>query len=212
VLLLAATLGVVLGGAPPASAAPGDLMSTWEKAGYLQVGSGGNTVMSVQGYMMQSGYYERENRFIDAYERGTGRDCSTSYAVSVDGYFGGCTRAAVQGFQEQHGLATDGIVGTYTWRALQNMTAHSPDCRLDGRICPYGDPSHIRPFSHDYRYDGFWDLWYFYYWPRNCWTAATRFRGGPCHRVDGSLARASTTAPPPSATRTPLTRSHAHEH
>jgi hypothetical protein len=183
VVLLAATLGVVLGGAPPASAAPGDLMSTWESAGRLYVGVGAsNTVMSVQGYMMQSGYYERENRFIDAYERGTGRDCSTSYAVSVDGYFGGCTRAAVQGFQEDHGLATDGIVGTYTWRALQNRTAHSPGCRLDYSVCPYGDPSHIRPFSHDYRYAPCCDIWEFYYWPNNCWTDAVGYLGGPCYQ------------------------------
>ncbi len=38
--------------------------------------------------------------------------------VDVDGIFGGQTRAAVVAFQNQSGLAADGIVGPLTWSAL----------------------------------------------------------------------------------------------
>jgi hypothetical protein len=210
-VLLAVTVALSVVGVPAAHAEPGDLGDKWERAGTLRTGvSASNAVMSLQGYMMQSGYFERENRFIDAYERGTRRDCSTSYVVSVDGYFGGCTRAAVQGYQEDHGLATDGIVGPMTWRSLQSPAAHSPGCVADGRVCPYGSPDHMRPFSHDYRYSYFWGLWEFYYWPRNCWTDATGHLGGPCYqRTGGDRASSS---PPHSATMTPLPQRAGHDH
>lgn len=38
----------------------------------------------------------------------------------VDGDFGFCTLAAVQNFQTKHGLASDGIVGPITLKALIN--------------------------------------------------------------------------------------------
>lgn len=38
--------------------------------------------------------------------------------LSVDGYFGPVTLAAVRGFQASHGLAVDGYVGPLTWQAL----------------------------------------------------------------------------------------------
>jgi hypothetical protein len=38
----------------------------------------------------------------------------------LDGYFGSGTRNAVINFQRAQGLATDGIVGCLTWRALTN--------------------------------------------------------------------------------------------
>lgn len=39
--------------------------------------------------------------------------------IAVDGDFGDATRAAVVQFQQQSGLAVDGIVGLQTWQALR---------------------------------------------------------------------------------------------
>jgi peptidoglycan hydrolase-like protein with peptidoglycan-binding domain len=38
--------------------------------------------------------------------------------VPIDGEFGQLTEAAVKSFQARAGLATDGIVGPDTWRAM----------------------------------------------------------------------------------------------
>ncbi|AUB40199.1 Peptidoglycan-binding [Nostoc flagelliforme CCNUN1] len=40
------------------------------------------------------------------------------YAVRVDGIYGALTETAVKAFQNQQNLATDGVVGKQTWRAL----------------------------------------------------------------------------------------------
>jgi hypothetical protein len=39
--------------------------------------------------------------------------------ITVDGVFGDATRVALVQFQQQNGLAADGIVGTQTWQALR---------------------------------------------------------------------------------------------
>jgi hypothetical protein len=43
---------------------------------------------------------------------------SAGYQIPVDGGFGKTTKAAVESFQAQHGLTTDGIIGPETWSAL----------------------------------------------------------------------------------------------
>ena len=40
------------------------------------------------------------------------------YALELDGYFGTVTEAAVRDFQERNGLEVDGVVGSYTRKAL----------------------------------------------------------------------------------------------
>lgn len=41
------------------------------------------------------------------------------FLTKIDGVFGAATAAAVRAFQSRSGLAVDGVVGGYTWRALR---------------------------------------------------------------------------------------------
>ncbi|MEH1872574.1 peptidoglycan-binding domain-containing protein [Nostoc sp.] len=43
---------------------------------------------------------------------------TNGYGVRVDGIYGALTETAVKAFQNQQNLATDGVVGQQTWRAL----------------------------------------------------------------------------------------------
>lgn len=58
--------------------------------------------------------------------------------ITVDGIFGSATRAAVVQFQQQSGIATDGIVGPQTWQALRR-DSNAPIQLTDAAI--YYEPS-----------------------------------------------------------------------
>jgi peptidoglycan hydrolase-like protein with peptidoglycan-binding domain/GH24 family phage-related lysozyme (muramidase) len=51
---------------------------------------------------------------------------SQGIVVTVDGVFGPATKAAVEQFQRQQGIAVDGIVGAQTWSRLQASTPPAP--------------------------------------------------------------------------------------
>jgi murein L,D-transpeptidase YcbB/YkuD len=50
-------------------------------------------------------------------------------SLTVDGYFGPATRAAVRTFQQRHGLTIDGQIGPATWRLL---VPNAPGADADG--------------------------------------------------------------------------------
>src|SRR3954447_19770967 len=48
------------------------------------------------------------------------------FAVEADGYFEPGTRSAVKAFQRAHELDDDGIVGPFTWAALEGALRRRP--------------------------------------------------------------------------------------
>ena len=52
--------------------------------------------------------------------------CRYGYYTTIDGVFGSNTAAVVKNFQRDHGLSADGIVGTATRNAMQNLLNNDP--------------------------------------------------------------------------------------
>jgi hypothetical protein len=76
---------------------PVNISGTTRKARVLKKGSRGEDVAEVQKMLIELGYY----------------------SAAASGYFGSATKKAVKKFQQDKGLAADGLVGMKTWKALQ---------------------------------------------------------------------------------------------
>ncbi|ARV58775.1 hypothetical protein BZZ01_09095 [Nostocales cyanobacterium HT-58-2] len=53
------------------------------------------------------------------------------YFGAVDGVFGAKTYEAVQAFQAEHSLESDGIIGSLTWNALSKLDTHASRCSVN---------------------------------------------------------------------------------
>ncbi|MBW4503738.1 MAG: peptidoglycan-binding protein [Scytonema hyalinum WJT4-NPBG1] len=53
------------------------------------------------------------------------------YYGAIDGIFGAKTEEAVQAFQAEHFLASDGIIELFTWYALSKLETHASRCSLN---------------------------------------------------------------------------------
>jgi hypothetical protein len=63
------------------------------------------------------------------------------YEIRIDSDFGPNTQKAVEAFQFESGLTVDGIVGTYTWRALLGPEAPAEVLHLNGKCSWFGGPN-----------------------------------------------------------------------
>lgn len=73
-------------------------LNTYSSLDFLQLGSKGNRVKTLQTLLSNKGY--------------------SLGSSGIDGDFGPATESAVRKFQADHGLDVDGIVGPQTWKAL----------------------------------------------------------------------------------------------
>lgn len=69
------------------------------------------------------GYPHTAGQFFETVQFLQQKLADAKYLVTVDGYFGRQTEAAVEDFQDQRGLQVDGIVGPQTWAALLGEAA-----------------------------------------------------------------------------------------
>ncbi|NEQ19702.1 MAG: peptidoglycan-binding protein [Microcoleus sp. SIO2G3] len=53
------------------------------------------------------------------------------YYGAIDGIFGAKTEQAVQAFQAEHFLESDGIIELFTWYALSKLETHASRCSLN---------------------------------------------------------------------------------
>jgi N-acetylmuramoyl-L-alanine amidase len=56
------------------------------------------------------------------------------FTDTMDGVYGSRTAEAVRKFQTRYGLAADGIVGPFTWRALRKYTVNLKEMELLARV------------------------------------------------------------------------------
>ena len=75
----------------------------------LCIGNTGTIVQAVQEALKAGGYYHG----------------------AMDGIFGAKTEEAVQAFQSEHFLASDGIIELFTWYALSKLETHASRCSLN---------------------------------------------------------------------------------
>jgi peptidoglycan hydrolase-like protein with peptidoglycan-binding domain len=120
------TGGVLALGAPTASAA-----TTYSCSGAYQIsGPSGQ----YQGWALTFGYYTGDDYvptdggWSDAAIEAQCLLNTLGYGLTVDGYYGPNTQAAVANFQSQHSLSADGYVGPNTWPALRYYTANQSSC------------------------------------------------------------------------------------
>ena|SRR2546421_6457725 len=78
------------------------------------------------------------------------------FVVDPDGIFGAATETALGRFQNEHGLADDGVVGPLTWSALTNTEPPDPS-KVILTSLPANDPALLAQLNDAVKYKGFVD-------------------------------------------------------